>query len=357
MNRIRRFAQIVLILSTLALLLTTAASAHDPDFTDDFDRDRCHFTTTGTNPYFPLWPGYVLEFEGEEEDDEGDMVEIGIRFSVLKDTELVDGVLTRVIEEFETEDGELVEISRNFFAICRETGDVWYFGEDVDDYEDGVIVGHSGVWRSGVDGARAGILIQGTPLLGARHFQEVAPGVALDRVEVVSMDESLNLPFGNFDGLLKFEETSGLDPDDFSEKWYAHGIGLVKDDAADLVDITVPPCLPDATTLCLQNGRFEVVADWVKPDGTEGDAMAILPSADTGEFYFFKADNTELLVKVLNGCNNNTNAYWVFAAGLTNVEVTLTVTDTETGQINEYENDQGNAFEPILDTSAFMTCP
>ena len=65
-----------------------------------------------------------------------------------EDTELVDGVLTREVVEREKEDGELVEISYNYFAHCRETGDVWYFGEDVDDYEGGVIVGHGGAWRA-----------------------------------------------------------------------------------------------------------------------------------------------------------------------------------------------------------------
>ena len=93
---------------------------------------------------------------------------------VLNQAETVDGVTTRVVEERELEDGELVEISRNFFAICNRDNSVFYFGEDVDFYENGVIVSHDGAGRAGVNGARAGILMPGTLLLGARHFQGVA---------------------------------------------------------------------------------------------------------------------------------------------------------------------------------------
>ena len=323
--------------------------------TADFDRDRCTFTTTGNNPYFPLWPGYTLEYEGQELDDEDELVDIAATITILPETEMVDGVLTRVLEERESEDDELVEVSRNFVAICRETGDLWYFGEDVDDYDDGVIVGHEGEWRAGINGAKPGILMPGTPMLGAFFFQEIAPGVAEDFGEVVSFDASLDLPAGSFDNLLKIEEGSGLDPEDFSEKWYSHGLGLVKDDALDLVEVTLPPCQPDDTTHCLSNGRFEVEAEW--SDGTlSGDANAILPSADSGEFWFFNPGNTELLVKVLDACDAF-GGFWVFAAGLTDVEVTLTVTDTQTNEERVYTNPLGGAFQPVLDTAAFATCP
>lgn len=358
MNRLRTVSKLTSLVAVLLGLAGTAAFAHDPAYTDAFDRDRCTFSSTGSNPYFLLWPGYALRLEGEEEDDEGEMVDISAIVTVLPETEVVDGVTTRVVEERESEDGELVEVSRNFFAYCRETGDVWYFGEDVQDFEDGMVVGSEGQWRAGVSGAEPGVLMPGTPLIGARHFQEFAPGVALDHGEVVSLDAELTVPFGSFDNLLKVDEGSALDAEDFSEKWYASGIGLVKDEDLELVDVILPACIPDAATLCLNNGRFRVTADWVKPDGEAGDGTAILPSADSGEFFFFRADNTELIVKVLDACSNPSfNSFWVFAAGLTNVEVTLTVTDTASGQSRDYENPQGRPFEPVLDTSAFMTCP
>lgn len=337
-----------------ALLLGLPGAAQD--HSDTFDRDQCTFTSAGFNSYFPLLPGYSLEYEGEEE-DEGETVEVSLELEITDETEVVDGVVTRVVVETEEEDDELVEISRNFMAICRETGDVWYFGEDVDDYEDGEIVGHGGQWRAGENGNRPGILMPAQPLLGARWFSEVAPGVAEDFAEVVSMNEAVTVPLGSYGDLLKFEEGSALDPEDFSEKWYAAGIGLVKDDALELVAINPAPCMPDATTHCLNDGRFKVQVDWEDASANEGDGNAILASADSGEFWFFGSDNTEVLVKVLDACGTASNSYWVFAAGLTDVELTVEVTDTATGQMKEYDNDLGQPFEPVLDTAAFATCP
>ncbi len=348
---------LILITLTLCLFLAGASWAHDPDFTQDFNREGCTFATTGNNPYWPMWPGYSQTLQGEE-DDEGETVEIEQVINILPETEMVDGVLTRVLEEVESEDGELVEISRNFIALCRETGDVWYFGEDVDDYEDGEIIGHEGAWRAGVDGAVPGVLMPGSPMIGARFYNELFLGEAEDQAEIVSMDDALTVPYGSFTGLLKTNETSPLDPGDVSEKWYAAGIGIIKDEDLELTSITLPPCLPDATTHCLQNGRFKVEAEWEDFEGNEGDGTAILPSGDSGEFWFFGPANTELVVKVLDACAlPQFNHFWVFAAGLSNVEVTLTVTDTQSLQFREYENDLGTDFAPILDTTAFATCP
>lgn len=348
-----------LALAALGLLLTAGTTlAHDPPFTSDFDRSRCSFTSTGSNPYFPLWPGYSLVLEGEEESD-GEMVEIEAEMNVLTDTELVDGVLTRVFEERESEDGELVEVSRNFMAICRETGDIWYFGEDVDDYEDGQIVGHGGSWRAGVNGAKPGIIMLGSPVVGARYYQELAPGVAEDRGEVTGIDGEAEVPAGSFDHVLSIVDTNPLSPGGSGDlKRYARGVGIIADEALELVEITPPPCQPDATTHCLQNGRFEVTVEWATAQGASGDGQAILAAADSGEFWFFNANNTELLVKVLDACGvPGFDSYWVFAAGLTNVEVTLTVHDTESGETKVYANPQGHAFQPVLDTAAFATCP
>ncbi|MGH7339082.1 MAG: hypothetical protein ACREKH_01195, partial [Candidatus Rokuibacteriota bacterium] len=309
------------------LLLAGAALAHDPDYTSEFGRDRCTFTTTGSNPYFPLWPGYALLIEGEEE-DEGELVEISSLNTVLPETEMVDGVKTRVYEERESEDGELVEVSRNFMAYCRETGDVWYFGEDVDIYEDGEIVSHDGAWRAGVGGAEPGIIMPGNPFVGARYFEEFAPGVAEDQGEIVGRDETVTVPVGTFVGVLHTIGTSNLNPSSMDEKFYAPGVGNIVDEVLELVEITPPPCQPDATTHCLSDGRFRVTVEWETGQGTEGVGQAILPSADSGEFWFFNQDNTELIVKVLDACTvPDHQAFWVFAAGLTNVGVTITVED------------------------------
>ena len=115
-------------------------------------------------------------------------------------------------------------------------------------------------------------------------------------------------------------------------------------------------CASDAHTLCLNGARFKVAADW-ETATSSGHAAGSQLSNDTGVFSFFGSDNTELVVKVLDACADPFNRFWVFGAGLTNVLVTLTVEDTQTGTVRTYVNPQGAAFQPIQDTAAFATCP
>ena len=118
-----------------------------------------------------------------------------------------------------------------------------------------------------------------------------------------------------------------------------------------------PPCVPTIETLCVGNGRFSVSADWTTPDGQSGHGNAMKLTNDSGYFWFFQSSNTELVVKVLNGCGID-NAYWVFAAGLTNVQVVLNVRDEATGATYTNTNPQGVAYVPIQATGAFPTsCP
>jgi hypothetical protein len=105
---------------------------------------------------------------------------------------------------------------------------VFYFGEDVDVYRNGKVVDHEGAWVSGVNGARFGLMMPGTPLLGARYQQEVAPKLAMDRAEIVGLSETLQTPAGTFERCLKTEETSALGGGK-ADKVYAPGIGLTLD--------------------------------------------------------------------------------------------------------------------------------
>jgi hypothetical protein len=115
-------------------------------------------------------------------------------------------------------------------------------------------------------------------------------------------------------------------------------------------------CTPNATTLCLNNGRFRVTATFLTPQAQSGNATAVPETTDTGMFWFFSANNIETIIKVVNGCSFN-QRYWVFAGGLTNVQVVLTVVDPLNGTTRTYTNPQGAAFQPIQDTNAFATCP
>jgi PKD repeat protein len=116
-------------------------------------------------------------------------------------------------------------------------------------------------------------------------------------------------------------------------------------------------CIADPTSLCLNEGRFQVTALWRTPNGSSGPGNAVPLTPDTGYFWFFSPGNVEVVTKVLDACGTTFNSYWVFAAGLTNVEVTLTITDSETQQVRTYTSPLGVAFQPIQDTSAFLTCP
>ena len=127
-----------------------------------------------------------------------------------------------------------MEISRNYFAFCKQNGSIYYFGEDVDNYKDGKVADHEGSWLA--EGKnKAGVGMPGQILLGARYYQEIAPGVAMDRAEVISMNETLNTPGGNFTKVLKTKESSALEPLDKEFKLYAPGIGLIKEEKMLLV--------------------------------------------------------------------------------------------------------------------------
>ncbi|MGH9367731.1 MAG: PPC domain-containing protein, partial [Thermoanaerobaculia bacterium] len=116
-------------------------------------------------------------------------------------------------------------------------------------------------------------------------------------------------------------------------------------------------CSNSANTLCLSDSRFRVQTSWRVPSqGTSGFGSAVPLTQDSGYFWFFDPGNVELVVKVLNACSFS-NFKWVFAAGLTNVEVTMTVTDTRNGMVRTYFNPSGIPYAPIQDTSAFATCP
>jgi hypothetical protein len=115
------------------------------------------------------------------------------------------------------------------------------------------------------------------------------------------------------------------------------------------------PCAADAQSLCLSDGRFKAQATWQSTTAS-GTATAIPGTSNTGQFWFLNASNVEMVVKVLNGCGID-NRYWVFAGGLTNVKVTMTVTDMQNGTVKTYQNPQSTPFAPIQDTGAFATCP
>ena len=114
-------------------------------------------------------------------------------------------------------------------------------------------------------------------------------------------------------------------------------------------------CVAGATKLCLAGGRFEVSATFETAQGQSGAAQTVGITADSGYLWFFDQDNVEALIKVLDACVIN-QRIWVFAGGLTDVKVVLTVRDSVTGQVRTYTNPLGTPFQPVQDTGAFATC-
>jgi uncharacterized repeat protein (TIGR01451 family) len=109
--------------------------------------------------------------------------------------------------------------------------------------------------------------------------------------------------------------------------------------------------------LCLEGGRFRVEVDWRTAAGATGSASVVpFGSSSSGLLWFFEPDNWEMMVKVLDACALNGH-FWVFSAATTDVEYTLTVTDTETGAERRYRNALGQAAAALTDTGAFATCP
>lgn len=200
-----------------------ASPAQEPvasEWRQEFGIYERSLVTTGRSMYFVLEPDFQLVFEGKD---------AKLVITVLNDTMDVGGILTRVVEEREWESGNLVEVSRNFFAMDKDTKDVFYFGEDVKEYKDGKISGQSGSWRANTDDAKAGQIISGAPKIGMKYYQEIAPGLAMDRAEVISLSEKVKTPAGTFDECLKTREGSALKPMEKEFKLYAPGIGLVQD--------------------------------------------------------------------------------------------------------------------------------
>ncbi len=183
-------------------------------WTSEFPEAKEELVSIGRNPYFVLEPGWVLELGDKN---------TRLTVTVLPDTIEVDGVWCRVVEERETKGNKAVEISRNYFAISTRTNSVYYFGEDA-----------GGAWSSGENGARFGLMMAGLPLLGAPYYEEIAPGVAMDRAEIVSMEEKVKTPAGEFVGCLKIAETTPLEPRQREYKLYAPGVGLVQDGSLQL---------------------------------------------------------------------------------------------------------------------------
>ncbi|MFL5820666.1 MAG: hypothetical protein ACJ76S_08290 [Solirubrobacteraceae bacterium] len=180
------------------------------------------------NPYFPLTPGKTYVYRGKEDDHPTED-----RFAVTSDTKVVDGVTTRVVRDQVFTNNVLTEDTLDYFAQDKQ-GTVWYLGEDTKELDkNGNVVSTEGTWQSGVQGGRAGTFMEryappDSPRVGDTYKQEDAKA-AQDCAEILSTSASVKVPFGSFNDALQTKEFSLLEPGVVDNKWYAKGVGEVRE--------------------------------------------------------------------------------------------------------------------------------
>jgi hypothetical protein len=188
---------------------------------DDFGIASCTMQTKGRNPYIVLEPGFQLVLEGGG---------VKLQITVLDQTRTIDGVDTRVVEEKEWKAGKVHEVTMSYLAMCEQTKDVLYFGEDVDNYRDGKVVDHEGAWRAGTRGSKVGLFVPGSPKLQRKYYREIVPGLSMEQAEIVSLDETCKTPAGTFSRCMKVKGTSAIDRNKTEYRYYAPDIGLVREE-------------------------------------------------------------------------------------------------------------------------------
>jgi hypothetical protein len=191
----------------------------EPEFQTEFDVANRSLVDTGESRYFVLQPGFKTVLSDGE---------TTLTITVLNETRIIDGVSTRVVEERQETAGVPDEVALNFFALDPATGDAFYFGEEVDMFSSGQLTGHPGTWLA-TNGNRPGLIMPGSPVVGMRYYQELAPNMAMDRAEVLTTGNTCATPAGEFSACVVTRETSAIETAD-ERKAYAPGIGLIQDE-------------------------------------------------------------------------------------------------------------------------------
>jgi len=180
------------------------------------------FVSFVDNPYFPLTPGTTYRY-ADKTGTETLVIEVTSR------TRTIMGVRTIVVVETGAVNGQTVEISENWFAQDRD-GNVWNFGESTQDFDNGSPGSTAGSWEAGVNGAQPGIIMKAQPQPGDTYFQEHAPGVAEDMATVQQVGLSTSTALRSFSGVIKTKEWNNLESGSVEFKYYAPGIGLIREE-------------------------------------------------------------------------------------------------------------------------------
>ena len=183
--------------------------------------DPADFSTDIDNKYFPLEPGTTFVYEGKTEDaTEGDTVR------VTSETKDIMGVECVVVDDRVTEDGKLTEQTYDWYAQDKK-GNVWYFGEDSKEYENGKVKSTGGSWEAGKDGAEPGVIMPADPKIGKTYRQEYYKGEAEDMAKALKLDGTAKVPYGSFENVLVTDEWTPLEMNVAEHKFYAPGVGTI----------------------------------------------------------------------------------------------------------------------------------
>jgi hypothetical protein len=214
--------------ATLLAAATTAWVSHgDVGAQGEPPLDPAAFSATVDNPLFPISKLRFTRSRGVERTESGRRIRLRVEIRVLARKMRVAGVPVTVVEDNDFENGRLVEHTFDYFAQDRD-GNVWYFGERIDEYERGRLVGHEGQWLAGEHGAKPGLFMPAAPKVGAAFAQERAPGVAEDRTTVLAVGLRVRTPARVFRGCIKVRDFSPLDrTTEF--KYYCPGVGIARE--------------------------------------------------------------------------------------------------------------------------------
>jgi len=278
----KKFLTAFVTLAVSSVLLLGACGGSGSKFSDDFSQP-----TRIDNTYFPLVPGTTYVYEGTTDD--------GFETNVVNVSHLtkkIQGVRSAIVVDRVYLEGELTEETFDWYAQDNE-GNVWYMGEDSAEYDNGVLVNTDGSWQAGVDGAQAGFIMLADPQVGDVYQQEFYEGEAEDMAEVKALDAPVTLSDASTYNALKVYEWTPLDLTVMENKYYAPGIGPVREEQSDgtqkidLVSIssdTMPDITPSDFTdpTVIDNIYFPLVPGTTytyegdTEDGFEVNTVAVL---------------------------------------------------------------------------------
>jgi len=182
---------------------------------------RFSHPTRITNPLFPISSLASVVFDGKVEGKPFHTETTLLPYTRIIEWPKGNRVETLVSQYTAYEDGRIIEVAIDHYAQADD-GSVWYWGEDVQDYRDGLIFTREGTWIAGKDGPPA-MIMPGHPKVGDVFRPENIPGVVFEEVEVTSVDRTVDGPTGPIANALVARELH--DDGSYSDKIFAPGYG------------------------------------------------------------------------------------------------------------------------------------